>query len=333
METIWTKGFWQEKNVDYLLVVQEVNRFWITRFESSYGYILLSKKNFSVKVFLDPRYFAEGRQTIKNGQVFPLADFLSLWKKLKGTIGFEMNLPYHRYRFFQQNNPAVVLCPIDFHQLRIIKTAHEIEQLRVVCQKTAQIWAKTNAQLSVLRNEKKLEQFLIKQAVGAGVSEQSFFPIVSSGPSSALIHTRARNQLIQDNVICDFGLKLNGYCSDFTRSVILTNNDLKKYWQIVKNVHSEIIKIIKPGVAIAALAKLAHQIYDRHNLRLEHAIGHGIGLEVHEYPLIHQQNQQVLQPGMVFTIEPGIYLTQLGGVRIEDVVLVTNSGCEILTKS
>lgn len=324
--------FWQEQTIDYLLIVGEVNRFWVTKFESSYGYILVSKDNLETKVFLDARYFHEGQQVIKNAQVLPIDQFFPLWKKLVGTVGFESNLPYQNYHFFRVNNPNIKLKPVDFQQLRIVKNAWEITQIRTVCQKTVQVWQKTQQQLKNFSNEKQLEAFLLQTPLKLGITERSFFPIVSSGLSSALIHTKAKNQPIKQSVLCDFGLKLNGYCSDFTRSVVFANDRLALYYRTIMHIQKAIIAKIKPGLKIGQLAQFAHELYQKHGLRLDHAIGHGIGLEVHEAPMIVPSNKEVLVPGMVFTVEPGVYLPKLGGVRIEDVVLVTEQGCEVLTK-
>ena len=325
--------FWKSTKIDYLFVAGEINRFWITGFPSSHGYLLIKKADLSIKVFLDARYLDEGCRKIKNAQVLPINQFLPLWKQLTGLVGFEMDLPYYQCRFFKSQNSHITLRPINFQHLRMIKSTQEIDALRTVCQKTVHLWKQVVSQWTKFENEKQLERFLLQQSLDLEISEHSFFPIVSSGLNTALIHTKAKNQQIQNNLLCDFGLKLNGYCSDFTRSLIWKNDHLNKYYEIIQEIQQAIIQAIKPGVKISTLAQIAKTMYQKHNLKLEHAIGHGIGLEVHEYPIIDLRNEQLLQPGMVFTVEPGVYFSQWGGVRVEDVVVVTKTGCEILTKT
>ena len=328
---VFSHSIW--KTIDYLLVCQPVNRFWLTDFESSYGFLLLSKKNQTGKLFLDNRYLAEGKKVVQHYQIVSLTQFYTIWTKLSGCVGFELDLTYASYQMLQKLNPKVVLKPVDFQRLRMIKTAKEIKQIERVCQKTAQIWRKIENNYQKFQTEKHLEKFILIEALQTGARENAFFPIVSSDQRAALIHTKAQNFPVSDHFLCDFGLKINGYCSDFTRSVIIDPvSKMGKYLKIIQHIQKKVIDKVKPGTPIAVLAQTANDLYQQHNLKLEHALGHGIGLEVHEQPNITINNNEVLQPGMIFTVEPGVYLPNLGGVRVEDVVLVTETGCRVLTQ-
>lgn len=330
---IWNSPFWEHHKLDYLLVVGDINRFWLTNFESSYGFIVLNQKNQKIDIFLDARYFTEAQQKIQVGEIIPIQNFFAFWKTLNGRIGFETTLPYWQYHALKQRNSQIIFQPLDFQKLRMIKTSTEIDHLRLVCQKTAQIANDIQNHFPHFATEKTVEHFILTQGLKKGMSEPSFFPIVSSGKNSALIHTKAKSDPVKTHLLCDFGFKEHGYCSDFTRSFFRDNSLLKQYWQPLCTIQKQLIAMIKPGVKIATIAKLANQLYKKQGWQLQHAIGHGIGLEVHEQPFIDVKNNQLLQQGMVFTVEPGVYFPNCGGIRIEDVVVVTENGCEVLTQT
>jgi Xaa-Pro aminopeptidase len=182
----------------------------------------------------------------------------------------------------------------------------------------------------------------IERAIrSAGYERQAFDTIVASGPNAALPHYRAGTRILQpgDLVVLDFGGVLDGYCSDLTRTVSVgaPTPDARRLHAAVRDAQRAAIEAVRPGVPATGIDAAARDLLQSRGLgeAFGHGAGHGLGLDVHEEPRIgpprpHSAFVQ-LEPGMVFTIEPGAYVPGLGGVRIEDDILVTQEGCEVLT--
>ncbi len=170
-----------------------------------------------------------------------------------------------------------------------------------------------------------------------GAEAMGFDLIVASGKRSAHPHGRASFKKIEkgDFILIDFGSTFEGYHSDQTRTLVCgsPSGEQKKIYQIVKDAHDKAIEKVQPGIPIQELDAAARDYirdcgYDEY---FGHGTGHGIGLAVHEEPVINKENGDLLQEGMVFTIEPGIYIPEWGGIRIEDMVRVSSNGAEVLT--
>ena len=176
----------------------------------------------------------------------------------------------------------------------------------------------------------------------AGFERPAFETIVASGPQSALPHARPTARTLQpgDPVLLDFGGVYDGYCVDLTRTVQLapSNEEFRRMFAAVVAAHDAAIGAVRPGVLTADIDHAARRVLEQHGLAeaFGHGTGHGLGLEVHEEPRISKADPArppvEVQPGMVFTIEPGAYVPGFGGVRLEDDVLVTPDGCEVLTQ-
>ena len=180
-----------------------------------------------------------------------------------------------------------------------------------------------------------LEHFMRRQ----GAEKEAFDSIVASGPRSALPHGKSSDRKIAvgDLVVIDFGAKCQGYHSDITRTVMLGSPDDKQQevWNIVRDAQEKAIAAVRPGVSGGEVDAIAREyITSRgHGEHFGHGLGHGLGLDVHDGRILGRRSETVLEPGMVVTVEPGIYIPGWGGVRIEDDVLVTESGADILTKA
>jgi Xaa-Pro aminopeptidase len=170
-----------------------------------------------------------------------------------------------------------------------------------------------------------------------GAEGMSFDTIIASGSRSALPHGRASTTLIPSKgfVVCDFGIIRAGYCSDMTRTLHVgtLSPDARHMYSAVREAQQAAIDQTAPGVKIGDVDLAARRVLKKSGLGkyFTHSTGHGVGLEIHEMPRIAAGNDELLQPGMVITIEPGAYVPGIGGVRIEDMVLVTERGCEVLT--
>ena len=171
-----------------------------------------------------------------------------------------------------------------------------------------------------------------------GAMKTSFDSIVAGGENAAYPHYITGNRILRKNdiVLCDIGALVDGYCSDLTRTFFLGKISLlgKKVYDIVARAQHLAIQAVKPGVKTAQIDRIARDEIERagYGRRFIHSTGHGVGVEIHEAPWVSPASQDVLEPGMIITVEPGIYLEGWGGVRIEDTLLVTKNGHEILTR-
>jgi Xaa-Pro aminopeptidase len=171
-----------------------------------------------------------------------------------------------------------------------------------------------------------------------GATKASFDTIVAAGANSAYPHYITGNQIMRKNevVLCDLGCQVDGYCSDLTRTFFLGNISLlgRKVYDTVAQAQRLAIQAVKPGVKTAQIDRIARDEIERagYGRHFIHSTGHGVGIEVHEPPWVGSTSADTLEPGMVITVEPGVYLKGWGGVRIEDTLLVTVNGYEILTK-
>jgi Xaa-Pro aminopeptidase len=170
----------------------------------------------------------------------------------------------------------------------------------------------------------------------SGAEAMSFETIIASGIRSALPHGRASAAPIQPQgfVVCDFGVILHGYCSDRTRTVWVgcASDQARRVYQAVLEAQEAAIATVRPGIEVGKVDHAARKVLQKHGLAayFTHSTGHGVGLEIHEAPRVAKSQQDVLRPGMVITIEPGVYLRGKWGVRIEDMVVVTEHGGEVL---
>jgi len=165
----------------------------------------------------------------------------------------------------------------------------------------------------------------------------AFPTIVASGERSALPHGRASAALIPASgfVVCDFGVILAGYCSDMTRTLHVgrPQTEARRVYEAVSEAQQAALEAVKPGTTVGEVDQAARKLLHKRRLGryFTHSTGHGVGLEIHEAPRLAAGRKELLRPGMVITIEPGVYVPGKHGVRIEDTVVVTETGCEILT--
>jgi Xaa-Pro aminopeptidase len=227
-------------------------------------------------------------------------------------------------------------------QARIVKDASEVATLREAARR---LDAVARTALSAVRAgvaERQVAAALESAMRDAGYERLAFDTIVASGPHAALPHYRAGDRILEagDLVVLDFGGVLDGYCCDLTRTVSVgpPSPEARRLHSAVYDAQQAALAAVRPGVETSAVDAAARQVLEARGLgaAFGHGTGHGLGLDVHEEPRITRPRADVpsvpLLAGMVFTIEPGAYLAGFGGVRIEDDVLVTDTGCEVLTR-
>lgn len=236
-------------------------------------------------------------------------------------------------------------------RVRLRNTAGAVERLRMVKGKEEVALMRAAAKLgdSLLRtllprvrpgvSENELAAELEYAARKAGAEGMSFPSIVAAGRRSALPHARASASRVPRRgfVLFDFGVILAGYCSDMTRTVCVgrPTAEARGIYQAVLEAQRAALEAVRPGVSVGEVDRAARKALRGAGLAryFTHSTGHGVGLEIHEPPRVAAGQSERLQPGMVITVEPGVYLAGRGGVRIEDMAVVTGSGCEVLTSS
>ncbi|KAF9188191.1 hypothetical protein BGZ50_001489 [Haplosporangium sp. Z 11] len=227
--------------------------------------------------------------------------------------------------------------------LRMQKTAHEVEILKCVSQTTVNVIRAVKQEVKVGVHESEVQSMMTKAFFEAGLEYEHGNSLVLFGKDAALPHGSGNDTKLEKGmmVLIDTGARLHGYLSDITRTFWVsrgsnkeTNNELDKVWSIVKQAQNASLNAVRPGVACSSVDKAARSLIDHegYGARFTHRLGHGLGLDGHEEPYLNIGNTDTeLKAGMVFTNEPGIYVEGQYGIRLEDVVLVTETGYEILS--
>ena len=221
---------------------------------------------------------------------------------------------------------------------RTIKNKEEIKNIKKACDIVSKVFETVKKKVVPGMTELDIH-FKIEEEFAKNHVVQSFKTIVASGPNSANPHHISGNRKIRKNdiVLIDMGCIYKGYCSDLTRTFFVgkENKQQVKIWNIVKQAHDEaLIKVNQnmktSDIDLSARNKIKQEGYEKNFI---HTTGHGVGLDIHEAPVIGSKSNEILKEGMVITIEPGIYLEKKFGVRIEDTVLVTKNGYKVLTSA
>jgi Xaa-Pro aminopeptidase len=258
-----------------------------------------------------------------------------------GVIGFEAEtMTVATWTALKERLPGLTFRPLrqELEALRAVKDEEEIARIREAAAIAAHA---LNAVLERIRpgmTEREIAADLDDAIRRGGAQDASFPTIVASGENSALPHARPQNRTVRagDLITIDFGAVFDGYRSDETCTVALGRADARQeqVYQVVKDAHDRAMEAIRAGVACRAIDAVARNWIDKQGFgeSFTHGTGHGVGLDVHEYPRLAAQSEAVLEAGMVVTVEPGVYLPGLWGVRIEDLVVVQQDGCEVLSK-
>jgi Xaa-Pro aminopeptidase len=238
--------------------------------------------------------------------------------------------------------PALVPTERLVERARLIKDDEEIATLREAARRLGALALEVPVLVREGRTERQIASEIDSALRASGFSRPAFETIVATGPNSALPHARPTDRPVAagEPTVLDFGGVYKGYCVDLTRTVQLgaVSERQAQLYAAVREAQDAAIRAVRPGVAASTIDAAARSVLERHGLgeAFGHGTGHGLGLEVHEEPRIARPSprlpDQVIEPGMVFTIEPGVYVPGVGGVRIEDDVLVTADGCEVMTR-
>ncbi len=339
----------KENDLDFLLVTHLPNIRYLCGFTGSAAALLVSDR--ASLLFTDGRYRTQAREEAKGASivvahkspVVAAAEWLAGQRRRTSppSVGIESESITAGMR----DRLAAVLkgkarlrssAPL-VERGRMVKDAAEILRIRQAVQLGASLFRVACKKIRPGVTEMEVAAAAEFEARRAGAEGMAFATILASGARSAMVHGHASSARIPRRgfVVCDFGVILAGYCSDRTRTVHVGKPSLeaRELYEAVLEAQLAAIAAIGPGVSAGEVDAVARGVLRRRKLAryFTHSTGHGLGLEIHESPRLAAGQAQKLEPGMVITIEPGVYVPGKWGVRIEDVVVVTSSGCEVLT--
>lgn len=335
-----------ELKIDAYFIYYLPNVSYLTGFRGSSGFVIITKNN---SYFItDSRYEEEAKKEIE--KEFEILIHRGLTQTLKKArfmryikrIGFEKEwMPYGVYKNFEKElNKKLVPCEDIIRKIRVYKNEDEIEKIIKAQRINEKIFEEI---INIIEPDKTKEIDLaaeIEYKIKKSGCEVAFPPIVASGSNSALPHAKPSKKIIKNNkpLKIDMGVKYNGFCSDMTRTIWIgkkPEDEFIKIYQIVLDAQNKAIESIKIGMEAKEVDGIARKyIEDKgYGKFFGHGLGHGIGVEVHELPVLSYLSKDKIEEGMVFTIEPGIYLPGKFGVRIEDLVYIKDGKKFIITKT
>ena len=349
------------KRVGAFLITSPSNLFYLGGFrvEGSFGLVTQGEAT----IFVPELSYEQAKEIVRNFEVIGFRNKLlaKVEKFLAGEkirrLGFEAGgVSLKRYREMERGFRRVRLVPLDglVEEMRIVKTEEEVNLIRKSAQISVAAFRFIKRRIRIGMKERivacQLEYFMKKR----GAEKPSFDIIVASGENTAYPHYQTGEREIRpgDCLIIDMGCVYKGYCSDLTRPLFLDiitkshreglrptllfefGGKYKKIYEAVRKAQRAAIEKIRPGVKCSSIDFAARKVIARAGLSdyFIHRTGHGVGLDVHELPWVEENSKQILRAGMVLTVEPGVYIPGFGGVRIEDMVLVTKKGYEVLTE-
>jgi Xaa-Pro aminopeptidase len=329
--------------INGFLVTDLKNVRYLSGFTGSSGFLLISK---SRNVFVtDFRYQEQAKQEVKGFTIKvqdrDMPDFLKgLVKQYKiRRLGFEsQHMSYNNYQKLLRKGFTLKAFSDTVETLRLVKSREELTYIKTAVRRAENAFNRLQRFIkSGVREQQLAVRFegLLREE---GCKNLPFGVIVASGHMSALPHAQPSNKTIKrgDLLLFDWGGECEGYYSDMTRMVALRGKNLKKQmelYSVVSNAQKRAIKTVRSGIKSLKVDAAARDFITEkgYGKYFGHGTGHGVGLAVHERPVISWQNRETLKEGMVFTIEPGIYIPNFGGVRVEDTVTVNKNGADVLT--
>ena len=337
-----------ENKIEAVLVSDGHNMRYISGFRGSTGFLYLSKAR---RVLMtDSRYTVQAREEAKEFEILEISNEYGYGELLKRLLeeeqieilGFEdLHIIYADLMKFQETCQRAVWRPLGdrLNRLRIVKTQAELALLKkaqtIGDQAFTYVLGEIRPGITELEIAAKLDYFMKSR----GALGNSFDTIVASGVNSAMPHAIPSEKKIEsgDFVTMDFGCIYEGYCSDMTRTIVVgkAGKRQREIYDIVLQAQRAALDVIKAGMTGIQVDRAARDIIAEagYGAYFRHALGHSVGLFIHEEPRLSPKGKEVLREDVVVTVEPGIYLPGFGGVRIEDLVVITENGCRNLTGS
>jgi len=321
------------------LVSNPVNVRYLTGFESSNAFVLVKHKD--VVLLTDGRY-AEAARQVEGVEVAVVdRDFLPglaarLADLADGPVAIEADhLTVARHADLLTTGVELVPVVAVVLALRAVKEDGELEDIRRAARIVDGVLTRLAAESIVGKTEAAVAWWIVRAIHDEGADDVSFEPIVASGPNAALPHHHpaGREILAGETVVVDLGAQVNGYCSDCTRTFATGGlpPELQEAYAVCRSAQAAALAEVRTGADPRGLDAIARMEIEASGNEVLHGLGHGVGLEVHELPVLRPTASGGLAAGNVVTVEPGVYLAGRGGVRIEDLVVVTDSGPEVLS--
>jgi Xaa-Pro aminopeptidase len=347
------RGLLARQGLDALLVTLPANRRYLSGFAAedgqwgeSSGALLISQN--AALLLTDFRYELTARaqapyfETVTYQRGLP--ELLSMVVPELGvkTLAYESEAMLDLWRRrIKAKLDGVELAPTEglVSQLRVVKNAAEIEALSASLALMEKVLDQVLSGDLPGKSERELALSIARAVEDAGAEGVAFAPVVASGPNGAEPHAESGPRIIQrgDPVVFDVGARLGGYCSDISRTVVAggleaADERFKEIYALTRRAQLKALEEMRPGMSGDQADAVAREVIEQGGFgpRFGHSLGHGVGLATHEDPRVGPRSEDQLKPGMVFTIEPGIYLPDWGGVRLEDMVVLTADGCRRL---
>jgi Xaa-Pro aminopeptidase len=321
-----------------LLVTAPVNVRYLVGFDSSNAALLVERDR--VRLYTDFRYVEAARSVADVEVVQTRRDvYGALGDSLEGRVGFEAaHVTYARWQALDRSGAELAPTTGVVEALRAVKDAGELEKLRrASAVATRALERLVEQQPWSGRTERELARQLERLMREEGADEIAFATIVAGGPNGALPHAHPGETKLAPGMLVtiDFGARVDDYCSDCTRTFAIGEVDakLREIYDVCLRTQVESLSAVQAGMPGRDVDLVAREHIDAHGYgdAFGHGLGHGVGMEVHEAPTMRPESDDTLEPGNVVSVEPGIYLPGLGGVRIEDLVVVTDGEPEVLT--
>ena len=340
-----------EKDLDAMLISAPENRHYLSGFTGSAGYLLLSQGH--AMLVTDSRYTEQATNQAPQYQVLQVRsgwDWLMEWLEETGTkrLGFEsQNMTVASYNNLlealkqRESLSKVSLLPTSglAESQRTIKDGEELAMLQKAIDASDSAMEAVCPELREGMSEREVAWRMEVAMRDLGADSISFDTIVAAGPNGAMAHHQPSDRPISrgEPIVIDMGAKVGGYCSDITRTVVVGEPDetFRKVYDTVLGAQLTAINMVKAGMTGEECDGLARTVIAEagYGDNFGHSLGHGVGLAVHELPRVSQKSPDLLQPDTVFTVEPGIYITGWGGVRIEDIVIMGSDRAITLSKA
>ena len=332
----------QEKELDGIIINNLKNVYYLTGFWGSNGTVFISRDR--QILVTDARYIIAAKQEVTGFEIFADRDELATIAKIAkdmglSRIGFEDEISVSYYHRMQTAFEGLELVPQTqfVEALRMIKDETEIETIRKACSISVQAFHDALEFIKPGKTEIEIANFLDFRMRELGAAGLSFDTILASGINSSKPHAHPMHKPVElgEAITMDFGCLYEHYVSDMTRTIYLghVSDEQAEIYNTVLKANQALIDHAKAGLGFRDFDKIPRDIIVEagYGEYFTHGIGHGIGLDIHEEPYFSQTSTEVIKSGMVLTDEPGIYIEGKYGVRIEDDILITDKGCELLT--
>ncbi|MFC2031772.1 M24 family metallopeptidase [Chloroflexota bacterium] len=339
-----------EKEIEAILISQPENRYYLSGFDGSAGFLLITPQRTILAT--DFRYIEQAKTQAPAYEIFPITNAVAKWfpELITGLnpkqLGFEalhvtFDLHQQLINILNKENSRLKLVPTNglVESLRAVKEPEEIKLITKAVKISDSAFEHVENILYIGISEKEIAWELDKFMREKGSQPMPFEIIVASGPNAALPHHKPSQRTVQSGepLIIDMGARVGAYISDLTRTICLDNcNDtFNKVYNIVLGAQLEAITQIKEGMSGGNIDHLSRVVIEQagYGTAFGHGLGHGIGLAPHESPRLGLNSTEIITSGMVFTVEPGIYLAGWGGVRIEDTVVLESGKIRVLSKA